>query len=31
VVAYLNRLSDLALTMARYAEGSQHRTTKIHH
>ena len=31
VVAYLNRLSDLAWTMARYAEGSQHRTTKIHH
>jgi cob(I)alamin adenosyltransferase len=31
VVAYLNRLSDLAWTMARYAEGSQHRTTKTHH
>ena len=31
VVAYLNRLSDLAWTMARYAEGSQHRTTKLHH
>jgi cob(I)alamin adenosyltransferase len=31
VVPYLNRLSDLAWTMARYAEGSQHRTTKIHH
>jgi cob(I)alamin adenosyltransferase len=30
VVAYLNRLSDLAWTMARFAEGSQHRTTKIH-
>jgi cob(I)alamin adenosyltransferase len=31
VVAYLNRLSDLAWTMARYAEGSQHRTTKTRH
>ena len=31
VVAYLNRLSDLAWTMARYAEGSQHRITKLHH
>jgi cob(I)alamin adenosyltransferase len=31
VVAYLNRLSDLAWTMARYAEGSQHRTARIHH
>ncbi len=31
VVAYLNRLSDLAWTMARYAEGSQHRTTKTNH
>lgn len=31
VVPYLNRLSDLAWTMARYAEGSQHRTTKLHH
>jgi cob(I)alamin adenosyltransferase len=31
VVAYLNRLSDLAWTMARFAEGSQHRTVKIHH
>lgn len=31
VVAYLNRLSDLAWTMARYAEGTHHRTTKTHH
>jgi cob(I)alamin adenosyltransferase len=31
VVAYLNRLSDLAWTMARFAEGSQHRTTKTNH
>jgi cob(I)alamin adenosyltransferase len=31
VVAYLNRLSDLAWTMARFAEGSQHRTARIHH
>ena len=28
VVAYLNRLSDLAWTMARYAEGSKHRTAR---
>jgi cob(I)alamin adenosyltransferase len=28
VVAYLNRLSDLAWTMARFAEGTQHRTVK---
>jgi cob(I)alamin adenosyltransferase len=31
VVAYLNRLSDLVWTMARFAEGPQHRTVKIHH
>ena len=30
VVAYLNRLSDLVWTMARFAEGSQHRTARIH-
>ena len=30
VVAYLNRLSDLAWTMARFAEGPNHRTTRIH-
>ena len=30
VVAYLNRLSDLAWTMARFAEGPQHRTARIH-
>ncbi len=30
VVAYLNRLSDLVWTMARYAEGSHHRTTRVH-
>ncbi len=28
VVAYLNRLSDLAWTMARWAEGPQHRTAR---
>jgi cob(I)alamin adenosyltransferase len=28
VVAYLNRLSDLVWTMARFAEGTQHRTVK---
>jgi len=28
VVAYLNRLSDLVWTMARFAEGSHHRTVK---
>ena len=28
VVAYLNRLSDLAWTMARFAEGSIHRTAR---
>lgn len=30
VVAYLNRLSDLAWTMARFAEGPHHRTTRLH-
>jgi cob(I)alamin adenosyltransferase len=30
VVAYLNRLSDLAWTMARYAEGPHHRTARSH-
>jgi cob(I)alamin adenosyltransferase len=30
VVAYLNRLSDLAWTMARFAEGPNHRTTRLH-
>ena len=30
VVAYLNRLSDLVWTMARWAEGSHHRTTRPH-
>jgi cob(I)alamin adenosyltransferase len=30
VVAYLNRLSDLTWTMARYAEGANHRTARIH-
>lgn len=30
VVAYLNRLSDLAWTMARYAEGPHHRTARQH-
>ena len=28
VVAYLNRLSDLVWTMARFAEGTHHRTVK---
>ena len=28
VVAYLNRLSDLVWTMARYAEGPEHRTAR---
>ena len=28
VVAYLNRLSDLVWTMARFAEGNEHRTVK---
>lgn len=30
VVAYLNRLSDLVWTMARWAEGPDHRTAKAH-
>lgn len=30
VVAYLNRLSDLAWTMARWAEGPNHRTAREH-
>jgi cob(I)alamin adenosyltransferase len=30
VVAYLNRLSDLAWTMARFAEGPHHRTARPH-
>lgn len=30
VVGYLNRLSDLAWTMARWAEGPNHRTARIH-
>jgi cob(I)alamin adenosyltransferase len=30
VVGYLNRLSDLAWTMARWAEGPTHRTARIH-
>ena len=30
VVNYLNRLSDLAWTMARWAEGPNHRTARIH-
>ena len=30
VVGYLNRLSDLAWTMARWAEGTAHRTARIH-
>ncbi|HUX05198.1 MAG TPA: cob(I)yrinic acid a,c-diamide adenosyltransferase [Acidimicrobiales bacterium] len=30
VVAYLNRLSDLVWTMARWAEGPNHRTSRIH-
>ena len=30
VVPYLNRLSDLAWTMARYAEGPHHRTARAH-
>lgn len=29
VVAYLNRLSDLAWTMARWAEGPNHRTARL--
>lgn len=30
VVAYLNRLSDLVWTMARWAEGPNHRTARVH-
>ncbi len=30
VVAYLNRLSDLVWTMARWAEGPSHRTARAH-
>jgi cob(I)alamin adenosyltransferase len=30
VIGYLNRLSDLAWTMARWAEGPNHRTARIH-
>ncbi len=30
VVGYLNRLSDLVWTMARWAEGPTHRTARIH-
>lgn len=30
VVAYLNRLSDLVWTMARWAEGPNHRTARTH-
>jgi cob(I)alamin adenosyltransferase len=30
VVTYLNRLSDLVWTMARFAEGPNHRTARIH-
>jgi cob(I)alamin adenosyltransferase len=30
VTHYLNRLSDLVWTMARWAEGSEHRTARIH-
>jgi cob(I)alamin adenosyltransferase len=30
VTPYLNRLSDLAWTMARWAEGPNHRTAKVH-
>ena len=29
-VGYLNRLSDLIWTMARFAEGPQHRTSRLH-
>jgi len=29
VVAYLNRLSDLVWTMARWAEGPHHRTARV--
>lgn len=30
VIPYLNRLSDLAWTMARWAEGPHHRTARVH-
>jgi cob(I)alamin adenosyltransferase len=30
VIQYLNRLSDLVWTMARWAEGPEHRTARIH-
>lgn len=30
VVSYLNRLSDLVWTMARWAEGPNHRTARLH-
>lgn len=30
VVAYLNRLSDLVWTMARWSEGPNHRTARVH-
>jgi cob(I)alamin adenosyltransferase len=30
VTPYLNRLSDLVWTMARWAEGPQHRTARVH-
>ncbi len=30
VIGYLNRLSDLVWTMARWAEGPEHRTARIH-
>ncbi len=30
VIGYLNRLSDLAWTMARWAEGPDHRTARVH-
>jgi cob(I)alamin adenosyltransferase len=30
VVSYLNRLSDLVWTMARWAEGPHHRTARLH-
>ena len=30
VVTYLNRLSDLVWTMARWAEGPNHRTARVH-
>jgi len=30
VKPYLNRLSDLVWTMARWAEGPRHRTARVH-